>query len=796
MLRTHRRKIWGDLWHYRARTLLVSLSIFVGVLGTVTLFSMGDIIVRQLEQDVDPDRMAMLTLALKTVAPNEVDNDRFLAEMQALPGVTTVQAHTEVELTLAGSDNPFLMRAYSEPLETLALEPPRLLAGRYPVAGEVAVTRWLADAQVLKPGDELRLIANGGEHVVQVSGIVFATYDRPEPGRRVGIFAPIADAQRISGRVDYTGLLIRFNDFATAEANARPLVGRLARNTPYIPDGQRLVNPAENAILAEARSNSRVLGILALIALIVSGFLVANVIGSIITEQRTQLGLMKTLGASQLDLFGIYLGVAFCYGLLGALPGVLVAVPLGSYAASEMSNTLGTHVEGFHTSPTSIFYGAGVGLLVPLIAALFPVWQGTRVSILSAISDRGISTRYGIGLIAKMIGILPLGPTLRQSLHNLNRKKARLAFTIITMTVAVAAFMGIFAILASVIGLITTALDTIGADVIIQLEDPGDYATVATLIPQAVEGVASVQPGNEIAIQIEGYNPITNVGPEGVFATGYDTLADVPAYHLTLKSGELWNADTPPDGVVITQRMSETLDVDVGDTLTILAAGQQGAFPIIGVSTFPFDSIFMDWRVLATFAGFVQDDKPLPNAALLIMQDDALDAEALDDAIDQIQPHLEAVGIRARYQNFETQSAIILSRAEIIRALFTTAVSFIAIIGALGLLATLAISVFERQREIGIMRSVGASSFTIALQFLTEGMSVGLLAWSLGVPLSFGLSLLLSSALAFGDEFRFVYPLDAAWLGLLGMIVITFVASLYPALAAARKSVSDILRYQ
>ncbi len=54
MIRTHLRKVLGDLRKYRSRTALVSASIFIGVLGTVSLFSMGDIIVRQLEQDIKP----------------------------------------------------------------------------------------------------------------------------------------------------------------------------------------------------------------------------------------------------------------------------------------------------------------------------------------------------------------------------------------------------------------------------------------------------------------------------------------------------------------------------------------------------------------------------------------------------------------------------------------------------------------------------------------------------------------------------------------------------------------------
>jgi ABC-type antimicrobial peptide transport system permease subunit len=102
--------------------------------------------------------------------------------------------------------------------------------------------------------------------------------------------------------------------------------------------------------------------------------------------------------------------------------------------------------------------------------------------------------------------------------------------------------------------------------------------------------------------------------------------------------------------------------------------------------------------------------------------------------IDEVDTLLAAHGIGASYQNFEAQSALILSRADIFRAIFSAAVLFIAGIGTLGLLSTLSISVFERRREIGIMRSVGASSVAIGTQFFTEGLVVGVLDWTASIP--------------------------------------------------------------
>jgi len=128
-------------------------------------------------------------------------------------------------------------------------------------------------------------------------------------------------------------------------------------------------------------------------------------------------------------------------------------------------------------------------------------------------------------------------------------------------------------------------------------------------------------------------------------------------------------------------------------------------------------------------------------------------------------------------------------------SIFQIAAIVMAVIGAIGLLSTLSMSVFERLREIGIMRSIGAGSVTIASQFLTEGMLVGLSAWLVAVPLAYLIAQGLLASMEIGMEGVGFDP-SALWIGLVGMIVITVLASLGPSLSAARKTVSEILRYQ
>ncbi len=114
-----------------------------------------------------------------------------------------------------------------------------------------------------------------------------------------------------------------------------------------------------------------------------------------------------------------------------------------------------------------------------------------------------------------------------------------------------------------------------------------------------------------------------------------------------------------------------------------------------------------------------------------------------------------------------------------------------AAVGSIGLVTTLSIAVFERQKEIGVMRSIGAKSPTIIVQFLVEGVMVGILAWIIAAPLSITLAWVLIEILPFGDFIEFAYPFVLLPIGFVGILIIV-----WPSVSAARKTVSDILRYQ
>src|SRR5690606_38513322 len=123
-----------------------------------------------------------------------------------------------------------------------------------------------------------------------------------------------------------------------------------------------------------------------------------------------------------------------------------------------------------------------------------PVFNATRVSIREAMTDLGISGRWGTGPLARLINALPLPINLRQALSNVSQKKSRLLLTVITLTLAAAAFMGVFAMFTVVNDEIDKMFDTFNYDMVIAPTEAQDYEQVSALISE-VDGTGAVYPG-------------------------------------------------------------------------------------------------------------------------------------------------------------------------------------------------------------------------------------------------------------------------------------------------------------
>ncbi len=967
MIGSRIRKILRDVWARKGRTFLVATAIFIGVTGTIALFSMSDILVSQLRSDIKEDELAMVQVSMTADPDTPLDNAAYMKAISEYPDITTVQggfSETPIFFKTSEDVNKFedgFIKAYAvlndqgqvvdAPMEAPAvIEPYRVVVGTLPTPGanELSVETRTAEEYGLSVGDTLymRVLSpsrdpeKGGQTgTVEGWTITAIVFDPYAFSPKMTVYTGAADADYLAGRTGFNDFWLRFTSYDIADAQFENIQSFIAENTAYTVAFAQKEDPAKSQLIAGAQTISNLMGVLALVALIVSGFLVINVISSLVVEQKRQIGVMKSMGATRSDNFKIYSGIAFAYGLIGVIPGVIVGIPAGNAAAHALAPQLNTIVTGFRTSTFSIILGVAIGLAVPVLASIIPVWSGTRVRILDAMTDLGIDANYGTGPLARIINKLPISITIRQGLSNISLKKSRLAFTVVTLAIAVGAFMGIFAIFESLTSGINLFINSFNIDIGIFPSEPRDPAEVTSLLQDNfAEDIQTMEPGFQIQVNFKGYEPEIGVaGPPGIFGYGYDVTSDTPAFKFDISEGNKLSADNASNGIVLSSLLAANMNKTVGDSVVLQVPGNEMEMQVVGIADFPIEQAWADWRTLASISGYTFDtissDSPLPAetipaqartfikyATLVGVQDytgsmpnDSVLALGLTPAVgpyltftdgafpsasedstpgviisaglaeqtglsvgdditvasqtpdgqtqslpvvgifslppmlqsgmsadfigmfwrdlatfdgatiqseplpqgwfivtplqdptaDELQVILDDMnnklidaGVPVFSLNFVDLTDQISSGFATFQAILSAVAGLIAVVGALGLLTTLSMSVFERQKEIGVMRSIGAGSSTIAGQFLTEGLVVGVISWLVGLPLMVILQKLLLSVTGFDQTFPFELSYTAMVVGLIGMLIITAIASLGPSLGAARKTVSDILRYQ
>lgn len=777
MLGTRSRKILRDIWAHKTRTVLVAINIFVGVLGVVTLISASDLMIRTTKNDLHEDELAMVYMNVTLQDYSDIDNVETLATLRAHPGVTVVEGWLGDHLFWKSPDDDSFIDgtilASSEPLGQIQIAPARLIEGNYPLVGqhELAVERRMAQRYNLNVGDEV------------VIRILRDLAGRPDPA------APIPEETwTISGPRGFTFINARFEDYAAASREYGNFIRRIENDTPYDSGDEELQDPADSIFLSAIEDTMSALAMLSVLVMIVAGFLVFTVINTLVTQQVRQIGIMKSIGATRWDAFRIYAGIALIYGVIGSILGVLLGIPASFEVSEVLASQINVYIDEFTISVMGVVAGVAMGLGIPLLAAIVPVYFGTRISILDAITDLGISGRYKAGLLEGFIKRLPFPTIVRQALANVSQKKIRLFLMTLTFTLAAGAFMGVMAVFLSLDRQLDDMFATYNFEIVIIPEQEQDAESI-TQVVEAMDDTDAVYP----SYSWDAFVPSESGGESThLWVVGFDTNSDSIQFHLDDGTG--WQDDPAREGIVLSRPKANALGKSSGDPIRLTYGDQTIETQVIGIDTNAEEDGYMPWQSLYKLT-HSPSEEPCPSTLVVQLNNRETSAGDVDKVIGEIREELLHNGIFAGFFNQVGEEEEIGTLVLAMGMIFNIASVLLAIVAAIGLLTMLSISVFERQREIGVMRSVGASSRVVASQFLIEGLVIGMLGWLLGIPLSYGISEAFEDVIPW-EAFEFQYPLTIILLGLVGTLVLAAIASLWPSMTAARKTVSDILRYQ
>jgi putative ABC transport system permease protein len=207
-----------------------------------------------------------------------------------------------------------------------------------------------------------------------------------------------------------------------------------------------ILHPQEHYLQEMINGVGMVLAVMAIASLALSVMLVINTINALITQQISQIGIMKAVGSTRRQITTMYLSAIAVYGLLS----LVIAVPIGAYAgnalAKWMLNLLNVPVTPFEILPNVLLLQVLVGLLTPLLAGLYPILQGVAIPTANAINQTGLGNgHYGRHLIDRLISSIRGIPVMAAlSLRNTFRRPGRVILTLLTLTVSGAFFIMVF----------------------------------------------------------------------------------------------------------------------------------------------------------------------------------------------------------------------------------------------------------------------------------------------------------------------------------------------------------------
>ena len=538
-----------------------------------------------------------------------------------------------------------------------------------------------------------------------------------------------------------------------------------------------------------------ILTVMAVAALFLSAILVINTINAVIAQQIPQIGIMKTIGGVRRQISQLYLASVAVYGMLA----LAFAVPLGAFAGYALSRymlaVINVPIPDFELASTSIWIQIGAGLLVPLIAALWPILRGVAISVSEAIRRYGVgSGRYGTGRVDRLLaGVRGLPSMITLSLRNTFRRMGRVTLTLAVLIMAGAVFMMVITTHYSFTRSIADVWDGLGFDTFIVYEGLQRIDEVEPMI-EAHPNVDRVEmwawqgadvrvpgdtdPGSELRIVLQGLP------------------RDTEMFTPNLTAGRNL---VPADGhaLLLNQKLARDMGLSLGDKIEIdLGAAGTSDWTVVGLI---FDLI-NDQSTAYVYVDTLNEELNMVGRGAIARIASKDPSRAAQDALmDDLEDMFESQGIglaflRASREDQEQAEA----QFSILTTILMTMTVVMAIVGSIGLSGTLSINVIERRREIGVMRAVGGSSRDVALIMIMEGLLLGITSWVIAVPISILAGRPFVNRIGDLVQFPGPYYLSVGGLviWLLIVVVLSLVASWLPARRASQISVNESLAYE
>ncbi|WP_327688302.1 ABC transporter permease [Streptomyces tubercidicus] len=850
MLRTALRNVLA----HKARLMMTALAVLLGVAfvaGTLIFSDTVSSAVRKAsEKNLDGVAVSVQAQADDNTPDTGKDgkrttlvDDKLADTIRALPGVQSVRSNANGTATVAGPDNVPLGHDW----QNLAtnFQPDKdgydsrypLLKGRGPAAGnEIALDEATAKASGRKIGDSVRLATDGPVLTKKLVGIVSTDDPQVTAGGSLTLF-DTATAQKLflhPGQFDE--LVIGAAPGADQQALTAKVREVLPKGRATATSGTELAAEQSQRVAHQTEALTQTLLTFAGIALFVGVFIIANTFTMLISQRSREIALMRAIGASRRQVVRSVLAEAALLGLISSAVGFA----LGTGLAVGLRAVLEANGAGFPDgpvviSPAAVLSALGVGVVVTVLAAWLPSRKAAKIAPVEALNTveappalRSLVLRNSLGAVITGLGIATM--CYVSTLKDADDLPIAMVGGMLTLTGVIILAPMLSRPLVSLAGVVTTRLFGISGKLAKEntLRNPrrtaatasalmigltlitgmtvvgnsagqamdkmtaqgltADYkigtSTFTGLDPKLSQKVADV-PGVEVAAPLRHTGFDTPSSSMGLMGTDLRTIGKV--IQLDFISGSLKGAGG--NDIAVSQEMAKMKGWQTGDTLDATFMDKKKAkLKIVGIYA---DNQLLGDSIGATSLAAPHQLVPMVESLLVKAQDGP--SEGLEKQIRHALGDSPLLKVQDHADLRKENAADIESVLNVSYGLLGMAV----IIAVVGVVNTLAMSVFERTREIGMLRAIGLARSGIKQMVRLESVVIALFGAGLGIAVGVFLSWATGNLVSQGlPAYELLLPWGRLALFVLIALVVGMLAALWPARRAARLNMLEAIGAQ
>ncbi|MGZ5373533.1 MAG: ABC transporter permease [Aeromicrobium sp.] len=697
--------------------------------------------------------------------------------------------------------------------------------GRAPkVSGEVAIDKRSADAAKYKLGDTVTMVTAGDKPRIKAKLVGYADFAGGGLAGATLVFFDTRTAQDIflGGADAYTSVGLTAEPGVSQKQLA-------AAAQKLLPEGLEAVTG--DTIAAEVKGIvDTALGFLntfllvfAAIALVVGTFLIINTFSILVAQRSRELALLRALGASRRQVTRAVLIEALAVGLIGSTLGLLAGFALAA-GLKTLFARFGLDLSGTSLvfEPRTAIVAYAVGILVTLFAAYLPARRAAKIAPVAAMRDdvalpessihrrvvvgatlvaagsallgsglfgefdgNTTTTMVGGGILGVLIGVALLSPVLGRPVLNALGAVYRKAFGTVgnlatqnalrnpRRTAATAS--------ALMIGLaLVTTMSVLGASINKSI-DVGvkEQFTTDYLVSNAIGQPFSATIGEQIA-EVDGVGQ-SSAQQETVFkikgSTVYGTAVDSDSLNAIFRLKYLKGTkQLGPGEIALDEDAAVRYDAKVGDTVTLQFTSGDLKAKVVGI----YESTYVVGSALIPLSTVTDAQLKRADSGISVNAAPGVDKKELGKRIEAVTKPFPTVTVQNQEDFAEAQRTQVNQLLYLIYALLGLAI----IIAVLGIVNTLALSVIERTREVGLLRAVGLSRRQLRRMVRLEAIAIAVLGALLGVVMGIVFGVVLQRSAS--DQG--ITDLGIPWVRLLVFVLVSALVGILAAVLPARRA--------